>query len=902
MTTLRVLLHRLAGLFTKRRGETGLNEEIDTHLDLLVSEHLQNGATPTEARAAARRAFGGSALVRDAYRDQWALPSVDALLSDARRAISSLRRWPTSTAIVIATLAIGIGATTAIFTIVDGVLLRRTGIDGFDRLVMVWETDRKSGTTREPASLPDFVDFRNDNRVVQPLAGIMGAEVSLARRGADPVRLAAIRLSPSGPEMLGVKPMIGRRFDETDDRLDSPGVAIISESLWSRAFGRAADVIGMAVQLDDQPHTVVGVVRDGADLGMMQILAAGAYARGFVDRGDVTHVDVWLPLRGNPQELPRSTHPLFMVGRLSPGTQVADAQSALSSMAASLERAYPENSERGVYVERLEDVVFGPVRPALLVLLGAVVLVLLVACANVANLLLARAIVHAREVAVQTALGASLGRIARQFVIEGLLLTVAGAAFGVAFAIGAVRLLLSVAPAGVPRLASVGVDMRVLLVTIAICGTAGVLFGMVPTLQARATDLQGALKNSGGRWGSAGRGASQLRAALVIGEVALSVVLVTGAGLLIRSFWLLQQVDPGFRADRVLKAEFQLPASRYPISFKAYPNLKETHAFTTTLLERISALPGVEASAVAGNHPLDPGFTNSFVIVGREAESRNFAEISVRRVTSGYLATVGQPLVRGRGIEPADTTSSQPVIVINQAAERAFFEGREAIGAMVRFWGLSRRVVGVVGDERIKGQASAAPPAAYAPIVQAPSTNGAYVLMVRTSGDVEAMMGSVRGVVRGLDESVAVYGVEALERTVGRSLAERRFALMILGLFAGVALLLAALGIHGVFSYHVEQRSQEMGVRMALGAQPYQGLLLLLRQGAGLTLAGVGIGVAGAYALTRLMTSLLFSVTPTDPVTFGGAIAVMIAIAIAATLISSRRIMAVDPVVALRVE
>jgi putative ABC transport system permease protein len=645
---------------------------------------------------------------------------------------------------------------------------------------------------------------------------------------------------------------------------------------------------------------VIGIMPRGSDFGVYQILTAADYSRSFADRGARAAVDVWLPFRDTPQTMPRSTHPIFMVGRLA--GSVAAAQEELAAIAADLERAYPENAARGVFVEPLSAVIFGPVRPALLVLLAAVGLVLLVACANVANLLLARNTARRREVAVRTALGASGWRLTRQFAAEGLLLAFAASVIGAGLAMVGVRLLVALAPADIPRIADTAVDLRVLTVTLLVAIVSGLAFGMVPAMQALRVDLQGTLKGEGGHGGSSGSERTRLRSTLVILECALAVMLVIGATLLIKSFWRLQQVNPGFRTDGILKAEYQLPPSRYPVDFRRFPDFKEMHSFTHGLLRKAESLPGVEAAAVAGNHPLDPGFTNSFRIVGREAEARNQPEISVRRVTPGYFRTVGVPLVRGRLLADSDNTTAPPVVVINETAAKRFFDNQEPLGKQIGFWGANRTIVGIIGSERFHGLTEAPPIAVYAPLDQAPSATGAGVLLVRTNGDPANLVSSVRGAIREQDPGLAVFGLEPFTETVSRSVAERRFTMLVLGLLAAVALMLAAIGVHGVLSYTVTQRTREIGIRMALGAPPSGVLRLVVIQGMVLALAGAALGLVAAFALTRSMATLLYGVTTTDPVTFILVPAGLALVALAASYFPARRATHVDPVAALRAE
>jgi putative ABC transport system permease protein len=827
---------------------------------------------------------------------------LDQVLQDVGVGVRMLRRAPAFASVAIFTLALGVGANTAIFSVVYGVLIRPAPFTDLSRLAMVWETDRRSGTTREPASVPDYLDFHARATRFEKLAALGAGEMNLTPAEGDSVRLVALKVTHQLLPMVGITPIVGRTFSEQEDVRRGPNIVLISESLWERVLDRDPAIVGRTVRLDEKPYTVIGIVPDEADFGVLQVLSAAAYSRGFADRGEHTRVDLWMPLQPDPESLPRETHPIFVLGRLASGASRDSAQKEMAGIAADLEYRYPVNEGRGVFIEPLAEVVFGPVRPALYVLLGAVGLVLLVASVNVANLLLARGSGRLREVAIRTALGASAGRLARQFLVESLILTLGAAAAGVGLAFAGLKGLLAIAPAGVPRLSLVSIDIRVLGATLGVSLVVGVAFGMLPTLQARRADVQAALRRGNGMRLSVGHGRSRLRPALVIAELALAVVLVVGAGLLLKSFWQLRQVDPGFHAAGVLKAEYQLPPGRYPADFAVWPNFKEMHAFTLALLRRVGALPGVESVAVAGNHPLDPGFTNSFEVVGREAEAKTWPEISIRRVTPGYFRTVGLSLVRGRLLQDSDATSAPAVLLLNQAAARLFFSGREPLGAQIRFWGAARTIVGVVANERFHGLAAASPPGLYVPLAQAPSASGAGVLLVRANRDPILLTSPIRAAVRELDPGLAIFGIEPLEETLSRSLSERRFTVLLLGLFAALALVLAAVGMHGVLSYTVAQRTREIGVRVALGARPWRVVRLVLVEGLALAAAGLAIGLAGALALTRLLASLLYGTTPTDPMTFVGVTLFLAVVALAATYIPARRATRVDPVVALRTE
>ena len=821
--------------------------------------------------------------------------------SDVRYALRSFQKTPGLTAILVLTLALGIGANTAIFSVIDAVLLRPAPFARLDRLVMVWETDRNTGTTREPSSFPDYLDFKARSRTCERLAAIMASEVNLTPEHGDPLRLPVLNVSFDALPMLGIQPIAGRTFTADEDRPGGPAVVVISDSLWDRAFQRRDSAIGSTLRLDDRAYTIVGIMPAGADLGVLQVLSAAAYSRGFADRGMKTEVDIWTPMQADAEQLPRSTHPLFVIGRLAPGANVSAAHNELTSIAADLELAFPENAARGAHVESLDAVIFGPIRPALFILLGAVGLVLLVACANVGNLLLARASARAQEAAVRCALGATQTRLLRQALAETLLIAASAAIVGIGLAVAGVRGLVAIAPPDVPRLTMAAVNLRVLAATLGLSLLIAVAFSLLPTLQARRLNLQSSLADGGGR-GSAGAGRRRIRSALVIAELAFAVVLACGAAVLIRSFWTLQQVNPGFEAEGVLKAEYQLPASRYPVNFRVWPDFKEQHVFTRELLARASALPGVRSAAIAGNHPLDPGYTNSFTIVGRESEARSWPEISIRRVTAGYFATVGLQLVNGRLLLDSDTTTSAPVALINAAAISRFFPDRSPLGARIRFWGAARTIVGIVGDEKFHGVAESSPIAVYTPLSQTPSANGAGVLLLRTAGDPALLAIAATAAIHDIDPGLAVFAVEPLDVTMSRSLGQRRFTMLLLGLLAGVALVLASIGVHGVLSHAVAERRREIGIRMALGARSRDLVSLVVGNGLALTAIGLTLGLAGAAALTRFLRAQLFAITPTDPTSFAAVAGLLGLVALVATAGPARRATSVDPIVPLRNE
>jgi len=502
-------------------------------------------------------------------------------------------------------------------------------------------------------------------------------------------------------------------------------------------------------------------------------------------------------------------------------------------------------------------------------------------------------------VTVRVALGAGRGRLARQFLVEGVLLAVFGCALGVLLAESVLGGLLALAPANIPRIESVAINRPVIGVALVVTALVAMVFGAIPVLRARRTDLRGAIQGLSGR-ASAGRGQARMRFALVVAELALAVMLLAGSGLLIRSLWQLQGVSPGFRAAGVLKAEFQLPASRYPQNMRDWPNWTEAQRFARELQARVEALPGVEAATVAGDQPLAAGYTSSIRVVGREAEASGWPEPSIRRVDATYFETMGVRLVAGRRFDASDRSDSQAVIIINETARRRFFDSRDPLGQRIALWGLERAVVGVIADERVHGLATVAPPAVYLPTLQTPIPSGS--LLVRARVPAGSLVPSVRQVVRDLDPALALFGVEPLEETLANSLGQRRFTMLLLGVFAAIALLIAVAGVHGVLSHSVSQRTRELGIRMALGAEPRALRASVLGEAVRMAAVGLALGLAGALAASRLLTSLLYGVGAADPVTLVGVVVALGSVVIMAGWLPARRAARVNPTEVLRFE
>lgn len=878
------ILRRLRALFRRDVVEAEMNEELRLHFEMVVADGRRRGLSPERARAEALRHFGGMEQVKESYRDARGVRLVEELMLDVRYGLRALRKAPTFTVVVLLTLTLGIGANTAIFSVVRGVLLRDLPYAGVDRLVMLWETDRTSGTDSEGASIPDYFDFVARARSFSSLAAFRPQPLNYVPAQGTPERTSAALVTGNFFTTLGASPTLGRGFVDAEDRRGGPRAAVVSDRFWRSRLDADPGAIGRVLRLDDVSYVVVGVVAP-----TMQFPAAD--------------VDLWIPLQLTPESGPRSNHSITVVGRLRAGTTREAAQREMTSIAAELEAQYPrDNTARGVRIEALETTLLGPVRPALRILAGAVVLVLLVACVNVANLMLARLAARGREVSVRSALGATGGRLTRQFIVESLLLTLAASALALMLAPAALRGLVAIAPANLPRLDEVRVDGTVLAMTLAVAVTAAIAFGVLPALLGRGT-RGGSLSDHlrGGQRGGASRHHHRLRGALVTSEVALALMLLIGAGLLVQSFRRLRSVDPGWTASNVLRVQFQLPRSRYPQDYASFPaGFARIIDFERNLATRVSAIPGVRRAAIASNDPLDAGFTNSFVIEGRENEARGQAELATRPVSADYFATVGIPLKSGRVFEPSDDAASPPVVVINEAAARKYFPNENPVGHRIRFWGTPRTIVGVVGNERFAGLATEPPPAMYPPITQAPMA--AASLLVRTEGDPQAAVASIRDAFRELDREVAPYGIATMTDVIDASVSQRRFTMQLLAGFAALALALALLGVYGVVSYGVTQRTHEMGVRMALGATRADVVRHVLGGGARLAVVGAVVGAIGALLVTRLLSTQLYEISAFDPVTFVAAAAGTVGAALVGSWLPARRAADVEPISALRTD
>lgn len=847
---------------------------------------------PASRLDAARAALAGwrdrrdatrhNALVRHARREDRMLSSI---LQDLRFALRAVRRTPAFSATVLITLALGIGANVAIFSVVHGVLLKRLPYADADRIVHVAHA--------EPSTLVsegEFVDYRRDAKTLERLSAYRSATVSLTGTDVEPERITIATVSEGFFDILGARPALGRFFlAEEEERGRGTRVAILSHGLWQRRFGGDSAVIGRDVELNGTPLPIVGVMPP----------------RFAFPSPDVA---LWLPMRLNYDTLwSRNNHYLELVGRLAPGASLTQASLQLNGMARRFMADYP-----GVYspdqpltavVTPLPDLVLSRTRPYLTAMLGAVAFVLLIACVNVANLLLARGETRRKELAIRSAMGASRTRMVRQVLTESLVFALGGGLLGLGLAIGGVRALRALAPADLPRVDEVAVDPLVLAFALAVTLGTGLLFGVVPALRGAREDAGESLKEGGKTSSGQARGLGRARRALVVAELALAVVTLAGAGLMLRSLWKLQAVDLGFRAERLLTMRVAPPEARYSGDRAA--------AFYASALERIRAIPGVEAAAAVQELPVADGHSMWSILVNGAPMGTvaNSPAAMPQSVTPGYFEVMGIGLVQGRTFTGGDRAGAPLVVIVNETMAREHWPDRSPLGGTIKM--LNERspwatVVGVVRDVRNNGFQGRIPPTMYFPHAQA-GESAHYVpslmsLVIRTRGAPESTVPSVRTIVRELEPAAPLSRIRTMEQIVAESVASRRFTTQLLAGFAALALLLAGVGLYGVISYAVTQRRFEIGVRMALGASRRQVVGLVLREGLRTAAIGAVTGLAGALAIARVMRSMFVEVEPTDPLTLASVIAILVVVALVASLIPARRASAVDPMYALRAE
>ena len=886
---------RLSGLKLARANEDEIVEELAQHLEQVYERSLKGGATKAEAKQTALLELSGDDFLREIQRSQKPVREAPVLetsgrsnllndfLQDLRYALRMLLKNPAFTIVAVIALALGIGANTAIFSVVNTVLLRPLPYKDPERLVMVWEDASKHGYPRDTPAAANFVDWRDQNQVFEGMAAIADESFNLTGAG-DPERLEGRRVSANLFPMLGVEPQIGRVFSAAEDQPGSQRVVLLSYGLWQRRFGGDPSIVGKPLTLNGESHTVVGVMP----------------ARFQFPTSDD---QAWVPIAFTPEQAARrNRHYLQVVARLKPGVSLGQAQTEMSTIATRLEQQYPQsNADLGATVTSLHEHLVGDIRPALLILLGAVSLVLLIACANVANLLLARAAVRQKEIAVRIALGARRLRLVRQFLTESVLLSTLGGIVGLAIAFTGLVLLRTFIPENISQAREISIDLKVLGFTLFVSVLTGVIFGLAPAIQAVRFNQSETLKE-GGRDAATGGSGKRLRSVLVMAEVAISLVLLIGAGLLINSFLRLRNVDPGFRADNLLTMKIVLPEPKYE-------EFERRQAFYTDLVQRVESIAGVRSAAVTTNLPLyRQGNSITVRIEGKPEPPPGQEQVVVTRIISpGYFDTMTIPLLSGRKLNDQDVaTSRNASAVISETMARRFWPNEDPVGKRFAPGRVTSdedwiNVVGVVKDVRQFELTAEPRPQMYLSYRQA----GFFAprdLVVKTDIEPTSMAATVRNAVWEIDKDQPVSDIRTMEAILADSIARQRFSMLLLAIFAGVALILAAVGIYGVMSYSVAQRTHEIGIRMALGAQTGAVLKLAVGYGMKLVIIGIVVGLIAAFALTRLMSTLLFGVTATDPTTFTLISLLLVGVAALASYIPARRATKVDPIIALRYE
>jgi putative ABC transport system permease protein len=820
---------------------------------------------------------------------------VESVLQDIRYGVRALIKTPGFTAVAVIVLALGIGANTAIFTVVNAVLLRPLPYPGSDQLVMLWETNPRFqiGIDTLPVTPGTFMDWREQNNVFEYVSALGVGRLNLTGAG-EPERISAASVSSNFFRLMGIEPKLGRAFRDDEDKPGASNVVVISHSLWQRRFASEPAVLGKTMTIDGESYTIIGVAPEGFQFPRANELPY------FIDVA--TQTELWRPMTLGDEFInrKRANHQLCVMARLKSGMTRGQAQSEMTALAERLERSYPDSNQGiGVKVVPLSEQVVGNVRTALLVLMGAVAVVLLIACANVANLLLARSSARQKEIAIRTALGASRGRVVRQLLTEALLLSITAAVTGTLLSFWGINAMLSLSGTNLPRAYEIGVDLRVLGFTVAIALVTSVIFGLTPALQASKINLSESLKE-GARALSSGQRSNHVRNLLVISEVALSLVLLIGAGLMIKSLARLLKVDPGFKPDNTVTMHIALLGSKYP-------SANQQIAFFQEVTHRIEALPGVQSVGLISSAPLSGGmYAGGFLIEGRVATSETDNLVADRRMISPeYFNALGIPLLKGRGFTDRDDQAASGVVIVSESWARRFLPYEDPIDKRIKLGGRDSTrpwlsIVGIAGDVRDTALESEARPCVYIPYPQFASSG--MTLVVRAAFDPKLLISGIRDEVWAIDKDQPVTDVKTMDQYLAASVSPRRFNALLFAIFAGVGLVLAAVGLYGVISYSVSQRTREIGIRMALGASHKSLLRLVVGQGVILTLIGVAIGVIASFFLTKFIATLLFGVSATDPITFIAISVLLIGVSIVASLVPARRAMKVDPMVALRYE
>ena len=881
------LLFRLRALFYRNAEERDLNDELRFHFEKQVEKFRLAGMSEQEARRRARLTFGGHEQVKEDCREARGTSFVENARQDLHYAVRQLRSNPTFAVVIILTLALSIGANSAIFSVINGVLIQPLPYRQPDKLVRVFFSIPIF--PKFPLNPFDFRDFRTRSHSFEGLAAFTRGDLQLSGSG-EPIRLHGMAITSGYFNVLGLTPQMGREFDAKAEIPGNGLRVILSDRLWRTHFAAAPDIIGRKLTLNAQPYTVVGVMPPGtAHPGNeYQPLAYGE------------DVDIWSPFtfKGEPSE--RGSHFLEVIGRLKPGVTIAQASEELNTLLKQIGNEHGGYGDWKMLVISLNDEVVGASRQLLLVLLGAVAAVLLIACANAANLMLTRAAARQREIAVRVALGAPRSRVVRQLLTESLLIASIGGAFGLVLAVAGVKALVSLLPANFPRAHDIHVSAPVFLFTFLISVGTGVLFGLAPALQASRTDPKEGL-HSGGRATTASGRQSRLRNALVISEVSLACVLLIGAGLMLRSFLNLLYLNPGFQTEHVVSAVLSLPHERY----KTPESLLR---FFQDLPPAIRALPGVESAGLGSDIPWTGYDDNTgFTIEGKQPRPHEGFHARYHMATPGYFPALGIPLLRGRYFTEADKTNSPPVLIVNHAMAERYWPGEDAVGKRITFEDQPKAkdwitIVGIVGDVKDQPNSASAEPAFWWPFLQAGYGSPNLFLAVRSQSDPHSLVNAIRQQVARLDPTLAVADIRTMDQIVTASVATPRLAFLLVGLFGSLAIVLAAIGTYGVIAYSVSQRTAEFGLRMALGAQRFDVLRLVLMQAGKLVLAGTAAGILLALLLAQALKSLIYHVSPADPLTFTVIGLAVVVIAILASYIPARKATQANPMTALRAE
>lgn len=877
-----MLLAFFRNLFRKRRAEEELDDELCAYLELATAENIRRGMDPESAAAQARRDLGGMEQVKENVRDVRAGVALDILIQDVRYAIRSLRKNPGFATIAILTLALGIGANTTIFSVVNGVLLKPLPYPDPDRLVTLWESHPAFGPFLSVAAA-NFYDWRALNGTFDKMAALSPYPDYILTGVGEPRRLTGADVTADFFPLLGVRMELGRGFQSTER-----GVVVLSYSAWEKYFGARSEIVGRQVRLNDAGYTVIGVLpRD------FYLVSRSS------DLQSRTQFDVWtnLGLTSPPEPWMRSNHPLLAFGRLKLGVPLQQAQADLDRIAANLRRLYPiDNQNRSILAVPMDQHAVAGVRTALLTLLAVVAMVLLIVCANIANLLLTRAAARQREMALRAALGASRMRLARQLLTESAVLAFVGSSLGFVLALWSVPALAGHLPVDLPRISEIVVDGRVLAFTVLLTVTTGILFGMVPLLQTEGVKLNGR---------GISMGQSRMRNALVVAQVAIALVLLAGAGLMTKSLRALLDVSPGFQTAHILTARLSLPP-RYANGYKfGTGQHRRISTFEHELGDRVRNIPGVKSVGFTSHLPLG-GTDNdwSFVIEGRPPKPPGVFDFAkYRPVSAGYIGTLGIPMKRGRAFEPRDDEDHALVVIVNEAMARAFWPNEDPVGKRVKFgdenW---RTIVGIVGDVHHDGLGTAPAQEMYVPWGQVPNVEVRPIIVVRSFIEPASLASALRKAVTEVDSEVPMDRVATMDQLVDGSVGEWHFRKIAISLFAVLAVFVASIGLYGVMSYLVSQRTREFGIRMAIGAARTSVFSLVLGEGARLAALGIAIGLAAVAVVGHLITSLLYGVTPLDAVTLAGVSIVLCGVALLASYVPARRAANADPMESLRHE